>query len=117
MDDEHANVLFKLLEDEKYKDNSFLIYALSKFKKTENKKNAIVFAINELKQPNHSNEVIANLIYVLQKFKALEAKSVIASFVNFPKNYKRGKASIDKEKFQFVEDKHIRKVAQKALAS
>lgn len=117
MDDNYADSLFKLLEDEKYKDNSFLIFALTKFKKQENREKAIKFSMNELNSPNHNNEAIANLIYVLQKYKAVQAKKLIESFLDFPKSYKRIISQTDRKEFQLVEDKHVRKAAQKAINS
>jgi len=114
IDDAHADTLFNLLESDKNRDNSFLLYALAKLKNAENKQKAISLAINELNQPNHSNEAIVNLMGILKQFKVSQSKKLIESFLEFPKNYTR---KTYKNGFGTVKDKDIRKVAQKTLSS
>lgn len=115
LDDEHAPIIFDLLKEEKFRKDEFLLQALANFKKPENKKKAAQILMQQLQKPNWPNIYLGTIIYTLGKLKALEARSIIESFTNFPANYKRTR-EISRKEHNYLTDKQIQNDAKKVIA-
>lgn len=114
-DDDHSDIIFKLLDDKKFRDDDFLLSSVSNFKKPENIKKATKLLMQELQKPNLPNARLATIILALRKLKAVEARDLIYPFMNFPNNYKRT-IEIDPKKYGYTSDGEVRSEAKKAIA-
>lgn len=122
-DDDHAVSIFALYNDPKNKNDYNLLNSFPKFKHTKNKKKAIEIVMRELQQQELKNRQIANLIVILRKLNAVDAKDVIFPFIEFPKNYNKKKLSyyLDYKRRRVIErdsatDIQVRNEAKKAIA-
>ncbi|MBU3978753.1 hypothetical protein KJ980_07200 [Patescibacteria group bacterium] len=115
VDDDHAEIIFNLLKNKKFREDDFLLGSLANFKKPENIKKATAFLMKELQKPNIYNARLGAIISTLKKLKAVEARELIYPFTNFPNNYKRT-IEIDPKKYGYITDTEIRNEAKKTIA-
>lgn len=114
-DDDHAEIIFNLLRDKKFREDDFLLGSISNFKKPDNIKKATQLLMRELQKPNIYNARLGTILSTLRKLKAVDARELIYPFTDFPNNYKRT-IEIDPKKYGYITDTEIRNEAKKTIA-
>lgn len=103
VDDSHADVIFKLLEDKKYSDDNFLLFSTVNFKEPKNRDRAKDMLISELEQNGIDDDRILTIITAMRKLNAVEEKDLIHFYIASKNTDIRNEAKKTIAKFDKIE--------------